>query len=125
MGQRTHLPAMMRIVRNHVGQHGCTRGPGSRPTVAAEDSDPALRPRQSVGEHFEAARGTFNQSGPGLLLCAASAVERGRDLEMGADNVCHLQRMLLTCATMAAIVRPLLPGSLARHAAGSRYSRTI
>ncbi len=79
MRQHTHLAAMMRVVRNHVGQHGCACGPRSRPTVAAKSFDPARRPRQSVRKHFGATRGAFNQSGPGLLLRAASAVERGEE----------------------------------------------
>lgn len=80
MGQHTHLAAMMRFVRNHIGQHGRTCGPRSRPTVAAKGCDSARRPGQSVCQHFGAARGAFTERGPGLLLRATAAVERGRKL---------------------------------------------
>ena len=34
MGEHADLSAMMRIVGDHVGQHGRTRGPRARPAIA-------------------------------------------------------------------------------------------
>src|SRR5579859_8000642 len=43
MGEHAHLPAMMCLVRDHVGNHGCTCGPRPRPTIPAKQCDVSLR----------------------------------------------------------------------------------
>jgi hypothetical protein len=52
MGQHAHLAAMMRIMRNHVGQHGSARRPRFGPTVPEKGFHPALRLAQSFRKHF-------------------------------------------------------------------------
>src|SRR5437016_340447 len=82
MREHAYLAAMMRVVGNHVGQHGCACGPRSCPAIAVKSFNPALRLAQSVCKHLATARTAFRQSGPGLLLRTASAVERRRELYM-------------------------------------------
>src|SRR5262249_60989789 len=80
MRQHTGLPAMMGVVRNHVCQHGCARAPRPRLAVPAKGFHAAVGPDQSFYEHFATARSAFGPGSPSLLLRAASAVERGREL---------------------------------------------
>ena len=73
-------PAVMRVVRDHVGHHRRSRRPGLRPAVAVKDFDAATR--QRVRNHVGAAGAAVSQSGPDLLLRAPGAIERRRQLEM-------------------------------------------
>ena len=59
-----------------------------------------------------------------LTCCCVPRVRssRGGGFRCGAEKRSHLQRMLWTWAKVAAIVRPLLPGSWARHARWSSCS---
>jgi hypothetical protein len=82
MSEHTHLTSMMRVMRDHVRQHGGARGPRSCPPIAAERFNLAGRPRQSVRKHVRAACCAFEESGLDLLLRAGGAVEPGGELQM-------------------------------------------
>jgi len=77
VGEHDDLAAMMGFVREHVGKHGRTGGPGARPGAARELGDAALRAGgQRVGEHAQALRAAFLVRRGGLLDGAAAGIER-------------------------------------------------
>ena len=77
------LPAMVGLMRKHVGEHGAASGPDLRIAVTGEFRDPALRIRgQRVGEHAETLRGAFLMRGGSLLDRAAMRVEQGRAFQV-------------------------------------------
>jgi hypothetical protein len=83
VGQHHNLAAMVGFVREHVGEHGASGGPGGHPTVAGELCNAAIRRcRESIRQHAQALRGAFAVSGSSLLDGAAVGVERRRRLEM-------------------------------------------
>jgi hypothetical protein len=82
MRQHAYLPAMMRVVRNHICQHGRACGPWLGPSIAAKALNAVAGPRESFHKHLTASFGAFGEGNSSLLLRAAGAVERGRQLYM-------------------------------------------
>src|SRR5580704_1919185 len=83
MGQHQNLAAMMRFVREHVGEHGPTGGPCLRIAVAREFCNAALWiGRESIGQHSQALRGAFPMRGGSLLHGAAVGIEWRRTFQM-------------------------------------------
>src|SRR5271168_4994490 len=81
MREHTHLPAMVRFVRNHVAQHFHANRPRCSPAVSAKCRDaPATAERFS--EHLPAASAALRQSRTSLLRRAARAVEPSRNLHV-------------------------------------------
>src|SRR5438270_4765866 len=74
---------MMRFVREHVGEHGASGGPGRHPTVAREFPDTALRlSGQGVGQHAEALRRAFPVCRSDLPHRAPMRIERRGAVQM-------------------------------------------
>src|SRR5260370_42575926 len=74
---------MMRLVREHVSEHGPSGGPRWRPTVARELCNAAMRSgRESIRQHAQALRGASPVRGGSLLPGAAVGIERRRTLQM-------------------------------------------
>src|SRR5712691_2075096 len=83
VGQHQNLTAMMRLVREHVGEHGPSGGPRLRPTAAGELCNAAIRSgRESIRQHAQALRGASPVSGGSLLHGAALGIEWRRTLQM-------------------------------------------
>lgn len=81
MREHADLAAMMGFVRDHVQDHGGTRGPGTRPAVAQELFDLWIG-AEGFRKHLGAALGALGEGGPGLALRAASAIEFSGKPEM-------------------------------------------
>lgn len=82
MRQHTHLPAMVRFVRNHVAQHFRANWPRPSPAVSEKLFDTAFTTAKRFAEHLRAASGAFGQSRAGLPRCAVCAVELPRNLQV-------------------------------------------
>ena len=76
VGEHGDLPAMMRVVGDHVGEHCGACGPWFGPAVAMEDFDAALGKRERFGQHVGASLAAFEQGGAGLFLGACGVMER-------------------------------------------------
>jgi hypothetical protein len=75
MGEHTHLPAMVGLVRKHVAQHFQANRPRPSPAVSAKLFDPVPATAERFSEHLRAASGALGQSRAGLLRRAVGAVE--------------------------------------------------
>src|SRR5260370_38730298 len=83
VGQHQNLAAMMRLVREHVSEHGPSGGPCWHVTVATELCNAAMRSgRESVRQHAQALRGASPVRGGSLLHGAAMSIEWRRTLQM-------------------------------------------
>ena len=83
MRQHQNLAAMMRLVREHVSEHGPSGRPRGHPTVAREFSNAAIRlSRESIRQHAQALRGASPVRGTSLLHGAAAGIEWRRTLQM-------------------------------------------
>src|SRR5260370_24765540 len=83
VGQHQNLAAMMRLVREHVSEHGPSGGPCLRPTAARELCNAAIRNgRESIRQHAQALRGASPVRGGSLLHGAAVGIEWRRTLQM-------------------------------------------
>src|SRR5258707_1355239 len=83
VGQHQNLTAMMRLVREHVSEHGPSGGPRWRPAVARELCNAAIRNgRESIRQHAQALRGAFSVRGSSLLHGATVGIELRRTLQM-------------------------------------------
>ena len=72
MGQHQDLATVVGFVGENVGEHGACGRPLGHPAVADELGDAAIGVgRESIREHPLALRGTFLESGGGLLFGAA------------------------------------------------------
>src|SRR5580704_6670703 len=95
MREHTHLPAMVRFMRNHVAQHFDASRPRLGPAVAEKLFDTTFAIAERVSEHLRAASGALRQGGTGLQQRAVRAVElnwnlqvrRGQPDPLGADIV--------------------------------------
>lgn len=83
VSEREDLAAVMGVVSEHVGEHGCAGRPLGRPTTPREFRHTALGiAGQRFTEHLDAARGAHAVSGGGLLYGATKGVESGRTSQM-------------------------------------------
>src|SRR5712664_2615925 len=83
VGQHQNLTAMMRLVREHVSEHGPSGGPSLRPTAAGKLCNAAIRRgRESIRQHAQALRGASPVRGSSLLHGAAVGTEQGRTFQM-------------------------------------------
>lgn len=82
MRQHADLAAVVGFMREHISNHGSTRGPRAGPTVAHELPDATLRTGESFGEHLGAALRTFGKRRARLLLRTAGTIKLRRQLEM-------------------------------------------
>ena len=95
MREHTHLPAMVRFMRNHVAQHFDASRPRLGPAAAEKLFDTTFAIAERVSEHLRAASGALRQGGTGLQQRAVRAVElnwnlqvrRGQPDPLGADIV--------------------------------------
>ena len=116
MRQHANLSAMMRVMRDHVGDHGNTRRPGLRPSVALEVLDLPLR-TQGFTDHLSTKPRAPGERKACLPRCASAAVELRRKRKMGcgepqplAADVLHVSKYCRDRAgTAARRLRP--PGS--------------
>jgi hypothetical protein len=82
MRQHTHLPAMVRFVRNHVAQHFHASRPRPAPAVSQKLLDAATTATERFREHLFAANGALRQSRASLLWRAVRAVELSWNLQV-------------------------------------------
>lgn len=82
MGQHAYLAPVMSFVRKHIGNHGGTRRPRRRPTIATELFDAAARVCESFRQHLRASLRALGESGTRLFLGATGAIELHRRLEV-------------------------------------------
>ena len=81
--QHDDLAAMMRLMGEHVTEHGGAGGPDRNPAPAREFGHEASRVRgQSVGEHAQTLSSAFLVRGDCLLDGATAGVERRRTLQV-------------------------------------------
>jgi hypothetical protein len=78
MREQADLPAMVRVMGNHVGEHSWARTPGPCPAIAKKNVNPAFRARLGFEKHLAAARGAVSQRSSGLLLRASASVQESR-----------------------------------------------
>src|SRR5437899_10861467 len=74
MREHTHLPAMVGLVRKHVGQHFRSNRPSLSPAVSAKLLDAAPFTSERFREHLRTARRALGQSRLSLLRSAVRAV---------------------------------------------------
>src|SRR5712664_4101329 len=83
VGHHHNLTAMMRLVREHVSEHGPSGGPRWHPTVPTELCNAAIRSgRESIRQHSQTLRGASPVRGSSLLHGAAVGIERCWTLQM-------------------------------------------
>src|SRR5437879_10260159 len=83
---------MMRLVREHVSEHGPSGGPRGHPTIARELCNPAIRSaRESIRQHPQALRGAFPVRGSSLLHGAAVGIKWRRTLQMRCGTLQPLE----------------------------------
>ena len=83
VGQHQNLAAMMRLVREHVSEHGPSGGPHLHPTAARELGNAAIwSGRESIRQHAQALRGAPFVRRGSLLHGASVGIEWRRTLQM-------------------------------------------
>jgi hypothetical protein len=82
MGEHAHLPAVMGVMRNHIGEHGNARRPWRGPAITHKTVDAASGSAQSFCEHLGTSSSTLGERRPRLLLRAPAAVKSRRQLEV-------------------------------------------
>ena len=83
MRQHQNLSPMMGLVGEHVGEHGCSRRPGSGPTAAPKFRYPPLgADRQGVAKHTHALRRALRMRRGSLRNGAARRIQRGGTFQM-------------------------------------------
>jgi hypothetical protein len=83
VGQQQNLAAMMRLVREHVSEHGPSGGPGCRPSPARELCNAAIRSgREGIRQHAQALRSASAVRGSSLLHGAAVGIKWRRAPQM-------------------------------------------
>jgi hypothetical protein len=83
VGQHQNLAPMMRLVREHVSEHGPSGWPRWHPTIATELCNAAIRSsRESIRQHAQALRGASPVRGGSLLHGAPVGIEWRRTLQM-------------------------------------------
>jgi hypothetical protein len=95
MRKHTHLPAMVRLVSNHVAKHLHTNRPRRSPAISPKPLDTAPIISERLREHLPAASCALGQCSASLLRRAASTVEQQWNLQvrrskpdpLGADIV--------------------------------------
>src|SRR5580658_2380349 len=81
--EHQNLPAMMRLVREHVSKHRCAGRPSLRPTPAREFRHATIRRgRKRVAQHAQTLHPTFFVRGRSLFDRAAIRIKRRRTLQM-------------------------------------------
>src|SRR5438309_5007396 len=123
MSQHANLTAVVRFVHDHIREHSRARGPRREPAVALKVLDSALG-RESFSQHLRAKRSTLRESVFRLLLRAAGAIQPWRGLQVRRRQAKPLAANVVDVGEDGGDGAPLLPGSCARHARGSRCSST-
>ena len=82
MGEHTHLPAMVRFVREHVAQHFRAHWPRPSPAVSVKLFDAPLASAERFRQHLRAASGALGQTRAGLPGRAVRAVELWWNLQV-------------------------------------------
>src|SRR5262245_12659777 len=115
MRQHAYLPAMVRVVHDHVGKHGSAGGPRPCPAVAMEMFHVAAG--EGTINHLYATFRTLGQSSARLTLRAVGAVKLRRQLDVRcgkpqpfAPDVVHVREDRDDRASLAA-GRLCSPGS--------------
>ena len=76
------LSAMMGVMGKHIGEHGCSRRPGTKPTAGEFFDLPVRSARKRICEHAQALRRAAPVGSGGLLHGAAARIERSRASEV-------------------------------------------
>src|SRR5277367_1160862 len=75
MSEHAHLTAVVRLVRDHIGEHGRAWSPRAGPPVAMKFFDAATG--ESLRQHLRTEGCTLRESSLDFLLRAAGAIEPG------------------------------------------------
>src|ERR1700721_2973113 len=110
MSQHTNLAAMMGVMRQHVGLHGCPRRPRFRPTVAVEDL--VLRLGKGFRQHVGAAGAAFEQSRRGLFLRTAATLKCRRERQVWCGEPYPFTADVMDMAKDGGDRTTLIPGQL-------------
>ncbi len=81
MSEHAHLAAVVGLVRDHVGEHGCARRPRFSPAVAMKLFNAALRV-ESLLQHLRTECGTLREGLLDLLRRAVGTGELGWPLQV-------------------------------------------